>query len=148
VGFGKAAELSMKEMDSEAARLSKLRDYLIGNTLKIPHSWLNGPRKNRIPNNANFGFYGIEGESLVLHLDMKGIAGSTGSACSSESLEPSHVLTAIGLSRVKAHGSLRLTLGKHTTKEDIDYTLDVLPAIVRHLRAISPMKVKQIKEDT
>mgnify|MGYP000247530094 CR=1 FL=1 len=140
VGFGKACELAMHEMDKEAEYLTKLRDKLIDGVLQIPNSWLNGSRKNRLPNNTNFGFDFIEGESLVFHLDMKGIAASTGSACSSESLEPSHVLTAIGLSRAKAHGSLRLTLGSQNTEKDIDYVLDVLPGIVEDLRRISTLK--------
>jgi len=143
VGFGKAAELALKNMDKEAAYLTKLRDMLIDGALKIPDSWLNGSRQNRLPNNTNFGFDYIEGESIVLHLDIKGVAGSTGSACSSESLTPSHVLTAIGLSPVKAHGSLRLTLGNGSTREEIDYVLQVLPEIVENLRRISPMKLKR-----
>ena len=143
VGFGKATELALKNMDKEAAYLTKLRDMLIDGALKIPDSWLNGSRQNRLPNNTNFGFDYIEGESIVLHLDIKGVAGSTGSACSSESLTPSHVLTAIGLSPVKAHGSLRLTLGNGSTREEIDYVLQVLPEIVENLRRISPMKLKR-----
>ncbi|MEM5812184.1 MAG: cysteine desulfurase NifS [Candidatus Aenigmatarchaeota archaeon] len=143
VGFGKAAELALKNMDKEAAYLTKLRDMLIDGVLKIPDSWLNGSRQNRLPNNTNFGFDYIEGESIVLHLDIKGVCASTGSACSSESLTPSHVLTAIGLSPVKAHGSLRMTLGKDNTKEDIGYVLDVLPPIVESLRKISPIKLKR-----
>ena len=142
-GFGKAAELALKNMDKEAAYLTKLRDSLIDGVLKIEDSWLNGSRKNRLPNNTNFGFDYIEGESIVLHLDLKGVAASTGSACSSESLTPSHVLTAIGLSPVKAHGSLRMTLGKDNTKEEIDYVLGVLPEIVENLRKISPMRLKR-----
>ena len=140
VGFGKAAELALKNMGKEAAYVTKLRDMLIDGVLKIPDSWLNGSRQNRLPNNTNFGFDYIEGESIVLHLDIKGVAGSTGSACSSESLTPSHVLTSIGLSLVKAHGSLRLTLGKDNTKAEIDYTIGVLPEIIENLRRISPMR--------
>ena len=101
---------------------------------------MNGHPVKRLPNNANFWFDFIEGESLVTHLDFHGIATSTGSACSSKSLEPSHVLTAIGLKHEQAHGSLRLTLGKYTTKTDIDYVLKVLPGIVDRLREISPFK--------
>lgn len=141
VGFGKAAELSLKNMDRESTYLTKLRDSLIVRVLKIEDSWLNGSRQNRLPNNTNFGFEYIEGESIILHLDIKGVAASTGSACSSESLTPSHVLTAIGLSPVKAHGSLRMTLGKDNTKEEIDYVLGVLPEIVENLRKISPMRL-------
>jgi cysteine desulfurase len=143
VGFGKAAELSLKNMNNEAAYLTKLRDMLVEGVLKIEDSWLNGSRQNRLPNNTNFGFDYIEGESIVLHLDLKGVAASTGSACSSESLTPSHVLTAIGLSPVKAHGSLRMTLGKDNTKEEINYVLGVLPEIVENLRRISPMRLKR-----
>ena len=143
VGFGKAAELALRNMDKEAAYLTKLRDTLIDGVLKIEDSWLNGSKQNRLPNNTNFGFDYIEGESIILHLDIKGIAASTGSACSSESLTPSHVLTAIGLSPVKAHGSLRMTLGKDNTKEEINYVLGVLPGIVENLRKISPMRLKR-----
>jgi cysteine desulfurase len=141
VGFGKAANLALGDMASEASRQSRLRDRLIRGCLGIPRSWLNGPGipgKGRLPNNANLGFEGIEGEAMVLHLDMKGVAASTGSACSSESLEPSHVLLAIGLPHARAHGSLRLTLGRQTMEGDVEYTLGVLPEIVRQLRAISP----------
>jgi cysteine desulfurase len=143
VGFGKAAELALANMQKEAAYLTKLRDMLIDGVLKIEDSWLNGSRQNRLPNNTNFGFDYIEGESIILHLDLKEVAASTGSACSSESLTPSHVLTAIGLSPVKAHGSLRMTLGKGNTKEEINYVLGVLPGIVEDLRKISPMKLKR-----
>jgi cysteine desulfurase len=143
VGFGKAAELALANMHKEAAYLTKLRDMLMDGVLKIEDSWLNGSRQNRLPNNANFGFDYIEGESIILHLDLKGVAASTGSACSSESLTPSHVLTAIGLSPVKAHGSLRMTLGKGNTREDMNYVLGVLPEIVENLRKISPMRLKR-----
>jgi cysteine desulfurase len=143
VGFGKAAELALANMQKEAAYLTKLRDMLMDGVLRIEDSWLNGSRQGRLPNNANFGFDYIEGESIILHLDLKGVAASTGSACSSESLTPSHVLTAIGLSPVKAHGSLRMTLGKGNTKEEIDYVLQVLPEIVESLRKISPMRLKR-----
>jgi cysteine desulfurase len=144
VGFGRAAELAAKEMDSIRERILPLRDRLIDGCLEIPESWLNGSRDKRLFNNANLGFRAIEGESLILHLDMKGIATSTGSACSSESLEPSHVLTGIGLTHAKAHGSLRLTLGKSNTREDVDYVLEVLPEIVKQLRAISPVNIKEM----
>jgi cysteine desulfurase len=143
VGFGKAAELALANMQKEAAYLTRLRDMLIDGVLKIEDSWLNGSRQNRLPNNTNFGFDYIEGESIILHLDLKGVAASTGSACSSESLTPSHVLTSIGLSPVKAHGSLRMTLGKDSTKEEINYVLQALPGIVESLRKISPMRLKR-----
>ncbi|MEM5854615.1 MAG: cysteine desulfurase NifS [Candidatus Aenigmatarchaeota archaeon] len=142
VGFGAAAEIAKKEMKAEAQKLTKLRDKLIKGVLKIERSYLNGHPTKRLPNNANFRFDFIEGESLVAFLDMKGIAASTGSACSSESLEPSHVLLAIGLKPHQAHGSLRLSLGRWTTREEIDYVLEVLPSIVEKLREISPFKGK------
>jgi cysteine desulfurase len=140
VGFGAAVEFRKKEMKREARRLTKLRDRLIKGVLEIENSHLNGHPVKRLPNNTNFWFAFIEGESLVLQLDMKGIGASTGSACSSKSLEPSHVLLAIGLKHEQAHGSLRLTLGKWNTKEDIDYVLEVLPEAVKKLREISPFK--------
>ena len=140
VGFGKAAEIRKKEMDAEAKKLTKLRDKLIKGVLEIPDSHLNGHPTKRLPNNANFWFAFIEGESLVLHLDMKGVEASTGSACSTSSLEPSHVLVAIGLKHEQAHGSLRLSLGRETEEKDIDYVLKVLPGIVKNLRMISPFK--------
>ena len=138
VGFGKACELAMKQLPEEA-KLSALRDSLITGVLKIKDSYLNGHPTKRLPNNANFRFSYIEGESLILNLDMKGVAASTGSACSSTSLEPSHVLMAIGLRPEEAHGSLRLTLGRENTQEDIDFVISVLPDIVNKLRMISPL---------
>jgi cysteine desulfurase len=140
VGFATAAEIAKKEMKKESARQIKLRDYLIKNVLKIENSHLNGHPVKRLSNNTNFWFDFIEGESLVTHLDFYGIAASTGSACSSKSLEPSHVLMAIGLKHEQAHGSLRLTLGKYTTKADVDCVLNVLPKVVKRLREISPFK--------
>jgi len=140
VGFGAAAELRKKEMKPEAKRLTKMRDKLIKNTMKIDHSHLNGHPTLRLPNNANFWFDFIEGESLIMHLDAKGVAASTGSACSSKDLEPSHVLLAIGLRHEQAHGSLRLTLGKYNTDADVKYVSKVLPEIVEKLRNISPFK--------
>ena len=142
VGMAKAVELRKKEMKPEAKKLTKLRNMLIKDVLKIKDSHLNGHPKMRLPNNANFWFSFIEGEALVVHLDSYGIMGSTGSACSSDSLEPSHVLRAIGLKHEEAHGSLRLSLGKYTTKADIDYVLKVLPKVVKRLRKISPFKGK------
>jgi len=141
VGLGCAMALAQKDMENEALREQKLRDRMIDSLLlEIGESWLNGSRQNRLFNNANFGFKYIEGEGLVLLLDGKGIAASTGSACSSKRLEPSHVLTALGLPPEEAHGSLRLTLGKGTTGMQVDYLLEVLPAIVKKLRKLSPMK--------
>jgi cysteine desulfurase len=142
VGLAEAVRLIAKEMKSEAKKLTKLRDYLIKNVLKIENSHLNGHPIKRLPNNANFWFAFIEGEALVVQLDSYGIAASTGSACSSSTLEPSHVLMAIGLKHEEAHGSLRLSLGKYTTKAEIDYTIKVLPKVVENLRKISPFKGK------
>jgi len=139
-GFSAAVQLRKKEMAPEAKRLTKLRDKLIKGVLKIENSHLNGHPTLRLPNNANFYFDFIEGESLIMHLDSYGIAASTGSACSSKSLEPSHVLLAIGLRHEQAHGSLRLTLGKYNTDKDVKYVLKVLPEIVEKLRKISPFK--------
>lgn len=140
VGFSKAIEISVNEMEKEEKRLSELRDKLIKGVLKIEHSRLNGHPTKRLANNANFSFSYIEGESLLIQLDMEGVCASTGSACSSFKLEPSHVLTAIGLKPQEAHGSLRVTLGRFTKDEDIDYLLKVLPKAVKKIRAISPFK--------
>lgn len=139
-GFSKAAELIVKEMPQESRRLQCLRDKLINGVLKIENSHLNGHPTKRLPNNTNFWFDYIEGESLILSLDDKGIAASTGSACSSSSLEPSHVLMAIGLKHEQAHGSLRMTLGKYTKDSDINYVLKTLPGVIERLRRISPFK--------
>jgi cysteine desulfurase len=139
VGFAKACELAGKNMNRWTGHEKGLRNRLIKDCLEIPNSRLNGHSEKRLPNNTNFCFSGIEGESMVIHLSMKGVAASTGSACSSKSLKPSHVLTAIGLSPKDAHGSLRLTLGKDNTEGDVDYLLEVLPGIVENLRKISPL---------
>ncbi|MCD6495912.1 MAG: cysteine desulfurase [Candidatus Aenigmarchaeota archaeon] len=136
VGFAKAVDM-MKE--KHIRNMEKMRDLLIEGALEIDKSWLNGPRgEKRLPNNAHFGFEHIEGEALIIHLDLKGIAASTGSACSSKSLEPSHVLTAIGLRPEQAHGSVRFSTGKETTKEQIEYTLEALRESVETLRKMSP----------
>lgn len=147
VGFGKAAEIASKEMPSEARRLVKLRDRLIKGALEIENSRLNGHPEKRLPNNANFVFLFVEGESLVLELDFHGISANTGSACSSKTLEPSHVLSAIGLKPEETHGSLRLTLGRQNTPEEVDYVLEVLPRVVERLRAISPFKTSFVMEE-
>ena len=141
VGLGAAIELTSGRMSESSARIGKLRDMLIEGVMEsIPHAKLNGaPSSERLPNNANFSFIGIEGETLLLDLDSAGIYGSTGSACSSGSLDPSHVLMAIGLSHELAHGSLRLTLGEEITEEDIQYVLSTLPGIVKHRREMSPL---------
>ncbi len=138
VGFGKACELARQRLPEEE-KIAELRDSLIKGILEIKESYLNGHPTKRLPNNANFRFSYIEGESMILNLDMKGISASTGSACSSTSLEPSHVLLAIGLKPEEAHGSLRLTLGRENTQEDVDYVVSVLPEIVNKLRMISPL---------
>jgi cysteine desulfurase len=139
VGFGKAAEIAGKKMKSDAAKETKLRDKLIKELLKIPKTMLNGHPTKRLPNNVNVSFEGIEGEGMILMLNEKGIAASTGSACSTESLEPSHVLLAIGLKHAQAHGSLRLTIGRETKASDVSYLLKILPGIVAHLRKMSPV---------
>lgn len=138
-GFAKALEVAEKIRIKEAERLTKLRDYLIKNALAIEKSWLNGSLKHRLPDNINLGFAYIEGESLVLILDMKGIAASTGSACSSATLKPSHILKALGLTHEQCHGSLRLTLGRSNTKKDVQYLMEILPNAVEELRRISPL---------
>jgi len=138
VGFAKACEICKREMNREGQRLTKLRDKLIKNILKIKDSHLIGHQKKRLPNNASFWFSFIEGESLVIQLDLLGIAVSTGSACSSMKLEPSHILLAIGLRPKEAHSSLRVSLGRWTTEKEINYFLKVLPGIVKKLRKISP----------
>jgi len=140
VGIGKAAELAEKRLaQGEEDKIIKLRDKLIKNIMnKVENVRLNGHPTNRLPGNVNFCFEFIEGESMLLNLDMEGVAASSGSACTSGSLEPSHVLLAIGLPPEIAHGSLRLTLGKDNTEEDIDYVIDILPKIIEKLRALSP----------
>ena len=142
VGFAKAAELAFKEMPRESKRQAALRDRLIEGLLAVERSHLNGHAKLRLPNNANFWFEFIEGEALVLMLDSVGIASSTGSACSQRDLHASHVLLATGLKPHEAHGSLRLTLGRQTTKAEVDYALDVIPRVVSRLRAVSPFKTE------
>ena len=146
VGFAKATELAVQNMEKRAGHERELRDYLIDRVLKeIPYSRLNGHPTKRLSNNANFCFRFIEGESLLIMLDQKGICGSSGSACTSGSLDPSHVLLAIGLPHEIAHGSLRLTLSEETTKEEIDYTVDQLKQIVDRLRNMSPLYEDFIK---
>ncbi|MGN0291457.1 MAG: cysteine desulfurase NifS [Lachnospiraceae bacterium] len=140
VGIGKAAEIAAATMEERSRRESELRDYLIERVLKeVPYSRLNGSREDRLPNNVSFCFQFIEGESLLIMLDMKGICASSGSACTSGSLDPSHVLLAIGLPHEIAHGSLRLTLGKETTKEEIETTIEAIKEIVQRLREMSPL---------
>ena len=138
-GLGKAAELAYQRMPTDPRHIQELRDLLIKRTSTIEESYLNGHPTKRLCNNAHFRFTGIEGESLLLSLDEKGIAASTGSACSSQKQQASHVLLAIGLTPVEAHGSLRFSLGRLTTRDDIDYVADELPGVVNRLRQMSPM---------
>lgn len=140
VGLGKAVELAAATMAERAEKETKLRDYMIGRIEnEIPYCRLNGDRKKRLPNNINFSFRFIEGEGMLISLDLKGICASSGSACTSGSLDPSHVLLAIGLPHEIAHGSLRMTLGADTTRKDIDYTVDCLKEIVADIRNMSPL---------
>jgi cysteine desulfurase len=140
VGLGRAIELATAEMPQKAPRLAAMRDRLIQGLLEtIPDTRLNGHPSERLANNVNVAFRYVEGESILLMLDALGIAASTGSACTSASLEPSHVLTACGLPPEHAHGSLRLTLGPRNTEEDVDYVLSVLPRVIERLRKMSPL---------
>ncbi|ADZ09457.1 Cysteine desulfurase [Methanobacterium lacus] len=140
VGLGKACSIAKVSQETDAQKLTNLRNKLVDGILNsIEDSYLNGDRTKRLPNNANFRFTGIEGESLILRLDTKGIAASTGSACSSTKLEASHVLTAIGLKEVEAHGSLRISLGHENTEEDIEYAIKAIKEVVEQLRQMSPL---------
>ncbi len=143
VGMGVAIELAVDELDETSVQQEALRDKLIDGLIqRIPDVKLNGHPTNRLPNNVNMSFLYVEGESLLLNLDMHGLAASSGSACTSGSLEPSHVLTAMGIPHEVAHGSVRMTLGRYTQDADIDRVLDVMPGIVERLRAMSPIYVK------
>ncbi|WP_234121055.1 cysteine desulfurase NifS [Clostridium hydrogenum] len=148
VGLGKAIELSISEMKEESNRVAALRDKLLSGIMeKIPYTKLNGPKgEKRLPSNIDVSFIGIEGETLLLDLDFEGIFASTGSACASASLDPSHVLLALGLPHEIAHGSLRLTLGAKSTEDDVDYVLEVLPKIVKRRRDMSPLWEDFIKK--
>lgn len=139
VGMGKAAEIARDEMVAEGARLIKMRDRLIDNILKLEYTYLTGHRTKRLPNNASFRFSFIEGESIILQLNDMDITASTGSACSSKTLEPSHVLIATGLRHEEAHGSLLLTLGTSNSEEDVDHVIESVPEVVTRLRALSPL---------
>ncbi len=140
VGLAKAMELSYADLDNKNNRVRDIRDYIIDGILKeIPYAKLNGHREKRLPNNVNIGFEFVEGESLLLLLDMNGIAASSGSACTSGSLDPSHVMLGIGLPHEKAHGSIRITLGEMNTMEEADKLLEILPAIVQRMRDMSPL---------
>lgn len=148
VGLDKAVEIAMATMDERIKKESELRDYLIARIEdEIPFAKLNGHRVKRLPNNINFCFRFIEGESMLIMLDMAGICGSSGSACTSGSLDPSHVLLAIGLPHEIAHGSLRMTLSEETTKEDMDYVVDNIKAIIERLRSMSPLYEDFVKKN-
>jgi cysteine desulfurase len=145
VGFGKAAEIAQKEMKLISTRLQSLRDRLIEGLLKpIPYSFLNGHPTKRLPDNASVRYNFIEGESMLLSLDIEGVFTSSGSACTSKTLEPSHVLLALGLKHEEAHGSLMFTLGIENTEEEVDYVVSLMPGIVKRLRAMSPLTPKEL----
>jgi len=147
VGFGRAAEIAKLEMKKEGERLIGLRDSLIrGLTEPIPYAFLNGHSTERLPDNVSVRYSFIEGESMLLSLEMMGVVASSGSACTSKTLEPSHVLLATGLKHEEAHGSLMLTLGRQNTQEEVDYVIGLMPGIVKRLRAISPLTPKELKE--
>lgn len=148
VGFGAAVKRAFETMEERSTREIRVRDYLINRVLEeIPYCRLNGHRTDRLPNNANFSFRFIEGESLLIRLDMKGICASSGSACTSGSLDPSHVLLAIGLPHEIAHGSLRLTIDEEITEADVDYVVDSLKEIVEDLRKMSPLYEDFVKKN-
>ena len=148
VGYGAAVKRAFESLTERMKKETELRDYLIERIEKeIPYCWLNGDRVKRLPNNVNFSFQFIEGESLLIMLDMKGICASSGSACTSGSLDPSHVLLAIGLPHEIAHGSLRLTLSEENTKEEIDYVVDSIKEIVNKLRSMSPLYEDFVKKN-
>lgn len=147
LGLAKAAELACSTIDERKEYVTRLRNKFIDGALKIERSRLNGDRENRLPGNANISFEGVEGESLLLMLDMFGISASSGSACTSGSLDPSHVLLSIGLVHEVAHGSLRISLNEENTEEDVDYILEKLTPIIERLRAMSPLWEKIKKEE-
>ena len=143
-----AASIAAEEMEKNIAKETQVRDYAINRILEeVPYARLNGDRKNRLPNNINICFRFIEGESMLIMLDQKGICASSGSACTSGSLDPSHVLLAIGLPHEIAHGSLRLTLSAETTKEDMDYVIDNIKVTIERLRSMSPLYEDFVKEN-
>ena len=147
VGLAKALEISHKDMEKHNKQIKELRDYYVQEVKqKIPYIKINGDLEKRLPGNSNISFRFIEGESLLLNLDLKGICASSGSACTSGSLDPSHVLLAIGLPHEIAHGSLRISIGKYNTKEEIEYTVSCLTEIVQRLRDVSPLWEKFIEE--
>lgn len=146
VGLGTAIEIAVADIPEKAERVTAMRNRLIDGILKLPRTRLNGSRENRLPGNCNISIEGVEGESLLLMLDMNGICASSGSACTSGSLDPSHVLLALGLKHEVAHGSLRLSISDENTDEDIDYILEVVPKVVERLRSMSPLWEKISKE--
>ncbi|MBS3983460.1 MAG: aminotransferase class V-fold PLP-dependent enzyme, partial [Dethiobacter sp.] len=146
IGMAKAVEVVVADREKRAARISSLRDKLIQGLLKIEDTKLNGHPEQRLPGNVNVSVKYVEGESMILSLDLKGIAASSGSACTSGSLDPSHVLIAMGLDHQLAHGSLRMTLGTDNTEEEIDYVLEVMPEIVARLRSMSSVYTGSKKE--
>ena len=146
-GMAAALKEAVENMEANNAKIIPLRDKLINGLTAVERTRLNGGRENRVPNNVSVCFEGIEGESLLLWLDAKGICASSGSACTSGSLDPSHVLLAIGLIHEIAHGSLRLSLSEHTTEEEVDYVLETVPGIVKYLREMSPVWEKIVKEE-
>jgi cysteine desulfurase len=148
IAFAKALEIARKKKDFECKRLIILREKFIEGIMdKVPNVVLNGHPSKRLPNNINLSFLDVEGESILLYLDEKGVYASTGSACASTSLEPSHVLIAMGVSQGVAHGSVRFTMGRETSVEDVDYVLEILPAMIENLRNVSPYKTKVEKKD-
>lgn len=148
VGFAKAMELANTDIEERGRKTAVLRDRLIDGILKLPRTRLNGDREKRLPGTVNISIEGVEGESLLLMLDMNGICASSGSACTSGSLDPSHVLLALGLKHEVAHGSLRLSINEDTTDEDVDYILEVVPKVVNRLRDMSPLWERICKEES
>jgi len=147
VGFGKAAEIAQNEMQTEGERLTRLRDKLIKGLLDpIPYSFLNGHSTKRLPGNVSVRYNFVEGESILLSLDMMGVAASSGSACTAKTLEPSHVLLAIGLKHEEAHGSLMFSLGKQNVEDEVDYVIGLMPNIIKRLREMSPLTPKELKK--
>ncbi len=147
VGFGKAAEIAGKEMQRESARLRELRNRFIDALLRpVPYSYLNGHPTERLPDNVSVRYSFIEGESMLLSLDIEGVYASSGSACTSKTLEPSHVLLAVGLKHEEAHGSLMFTLGRQNNEEDVDYVASLMPGIVKRLRMMSPLTPEELKK--
>jgi cysteine desulfurase len=147
VGFAKAAEIAKTEMQAESERLVRLRDRFIEGLIKpLPYAFLNGHPTKRLPDNVSVRYSFIEGESMLLSLDLQGVSASSGSACTAKTLEPSHVLLAIGLKHEEAHGSLMFTLGRQNTVEEVDYVIGLMPGIVKRLRAMSPLTPKELNE--